>query len=83
MEIPDDVKEVIGNHSPSALAITVRYKNYRGEISIRKIIPLSLTFDSTEYHKEKQWLLEVWDLEKLAHRTYALKDIEEWISFPG
>jgi len=39
-------------------------------------------FGSTEYHKEEQWLLRAWDVDKQDYRTYALKDILEWIKFP-
>lgn len=59
--------------------IQVRYTNYRGQTEIRTIIPLRFCFGSTEYHPEEQWLLEVWDVQKNALRTYALKDIHQWL----
>ena len=52
-----------------------RYTNWEGEIQLRKFVPLHLRWGKTEYHKEDQWLLEVYDVEKKALRTYALKDI--------
>lgn len=58
--------------------IKVLYKNWKGEIGERTIIPKNIFYSSNEYHKEKQWLLEVFDIEKDALRTYALKDILEW-----
>ena len=64
------------------VAIEVKYKNYRGEIGVRKIVPFGIYFGSNEYHKEEQWLLKVWDLEKDAYREYALKDILEWKKLP-
>ncbi|MFH1290765.1 MAG: hypothetical protein ABIH92_05150 [Nanoarchaeota archaeon] len=80
--ILDDVKSIIGTTDPEAAAITVRYKNYRGKTSDRRIIPLGVSYGSTEYHKEEeQWILRVWDLDKRDYRTYALKDIEQWTSF--
>lgn len=57
--------------------ITVLYKNWKGELDIRHIIPCgTLRWGSTEFHKEEQWLMEVYDLEKSAIRTYAFKDIK-------
>ncbi|MBU0760388.1 MAG: WYL domain-containing protein [Nanoarchaeota archaeon] len=65
------------------MVISVRYKNHRGETSERKIIPLEISLGNNEYHKETQWLLQVWDLDKEDYRTYALKDIKEWLDFPN
>ena len=57
----------------------VKYKNYRGEVSVRTIIPKNIFFGKTDYHKEEQWLLKVWDVEKNSERVYALKDVLEWL----
>jgi predicted DNA-binding transcriptional regulator YafY len=59
-------------------AIEILYTNYRGETARRKIVPWSLRYGSTEYHPEPQWLLEAFDLEKKAGRTFAMHDIAEW-----
>lgn len=53
-------------------ASVVAYRNYRGEVSIRTFWPRRVWFGSTEYHPEEQWLLDVWDVDKDAERTYAL-----------
>lgn len=66
------IKQV--NSSP----ITVKYKNWRGQVAVRTIIPQKIYFGSTEYHMEEQWLLEVWDCDRDAMRVYALKDITQW-----
>ena len=58
--------------------IKVLYCNWRGETTVRKIIPIKIYVGSTEYHSQEQWLLEVWDCERNALRTYALKDIQQW-----
>lgn len=79
--IPEDVRQKIGESLENA-AITVLYKNWRGETAERKIIPLEVLFDKTEYHPEKQWLLRVYDLDKNDCRDYALRDIQKWTSFP-
>jgi hypothetical protein len=52
----------------------ISYTNYRGETSVRRIIPKSVRFGSTEWHPEPQWLLLAWDDDKQADREFALKD---------
>lgn len=59
-------------------AIVIRYTNYRGETSDRKIFPNSIRFAGTEWHPEPQWLLDAFDLEKHADRSFAMKDIHQW-----
>lgn len=53
------------------------YKNYRGEISKRKVIPVKEYKGSTEYHPEHQLLMEAIDLDKNEIRIFAVKDIIE------
>jgi hypothetical protein len=56
--------------------IPVVYRNHRGEVATRNVRPLLVRFGSTEYHKKPQWLLEVWDCDKGAARTFALADCD-------
>ena len=58
--------------------VKIIYTNYKGETSERKIIPIELWFGSTEYHKEEQWLLKAFDVDKQAERNFAVKDIKVW-----
>lgn len=59
--------------------VTILYTNYKGETAYRKIIPTGkIWFGSTEWHPEKQWLLDAHDVEKGALRNFAMKDIKEW-----
>ena len=58
--------------------ISIVYTNYRGEMGIRHILPKAIRFASTDWHPEPQWLLEAFDLEKKADRSFAMKDISEW-----
>jgi len=60
-------------------SIKVKYKNWKGEVGIRTIIPSILWFGNTAYHTKNQWLMDVWDVDKQAKRTYALMDILEFI----
>lgn len=64
----------------TATAIEILYTNYRGETSRRRVVPSSLRYGSTEYHPEPQWLLDAFDLEKRAERTFAMRDVQEWKS---
>lgn len=77
--LPDDVTRKIGKNKLDDIVLKVRYKNWKNEIAARNIIPLDIYYGSTEYHKDEQWLLKVWDLDKKDYRIYALKDIQEWL----
>lgn len=57
---------------------SIHYTNWRGETADREIIPKEITFGSTEWHKEPQWLLSAMDLQKNERRDFALKDIDSW-----
>ena len=58
--------------------VRVVYTNWKGETSIRHIIPIEILFGSNEWHAEEQWLLVAFDLDKEMERTFALKDIHTW-----
>jgi len=59
--------------------LKVKYKNWKGEVGVRTIIPASVWYGHTEYHKTDQWLMDVWDIGKNDLRTYAMLDIIEFI----
>jgi len=71
-------KDSCPHYSPCN-SIKVKYKNYQGITSIRNIIPQNIYYGHTNFHLKDQWLLEVWDVDKDALRTYALMDILEFI----
>ncbi len=58
--------------------ITILYKNWKGEIGYRRILPQGIRFASSEFHPEEQWLLDAFDLDKQAQRAFAVRDILEW-----
>ncbi len=60
--------------------VTIVYTNYRKETEVRRIIPKekAFYFGSNQWHTEPQWLLEGFDLDKQAERTFAIKDIRAW-----
>ncbi len=55
--------------------LSFRYRNYRGEVSVRTVRPINIYFGSTEWHPEPQWLLAATDIEKGERRDFAIKDI--------
>lgn len=52
--------------------ISLRYTNWRGDTAQRVIVPKRVWFGKTEHHPDPQWLLDCWDVDRNAERTYAL-----------
>lgn len=55
--------------------ITFTYKNWKGETSERKAIVSDFSYGSNEYHKEPQFMILGFDVDKSAYRTFTTKDI--------
>lgn len=55
--------------------ISFKYRNYKGIISVRTVIPREIIFSSNEYHKKEQWMILAYDIDKQADRTFTLVDI--------
>jgi predicted DNA-binding transcriptional regulator YafY len=60
--------------------VEIDYTNYRGKRAVRRVKPLDLTFRSTEWHPEMQWVMRAFDVEKQEIRFFAMKDIHSWNS---
>jgi hypothetical protein len=60
------------------MVVLIDYTNHRGERAIRRIIPVSIRYATSEWHTRPQWLLIAFDLDKRAHRSFALKDVHSW-----
>ena len=58
--------------------VKILYTNWQENTAYRNIIPKSMEFKSTEWHKEEQWILNAYDVDKQADRGFAMKDIKEW-----
>ncbi len=58
--------------------VKILYTNWEGKTGYRNIIPKSIEYKSTDWHKEKQWILDSYDIDKQADRGFALKDIKVW-----
>lgn len=52
------------------------YTNYKGQTSIRNVIPIEIAFEACPEHgPDAHWVLYCWDLDKLAYRTFLLSKI--------
>lgn len=54
---------------------TFRYRNWRGQESNRRVIPSRVYFDSTPHHKEPQWIMEAFDLDRQVARAFSMTNI--------
>lgn len=55
--------------------VEIDYTNWQGKRSTRRIIPGAFRWGSNEWHPTPQWLLDAYDCEKQAERTFALVGI--------
>ena len=62
--------------------VVILYTNYRVETALRHIIPRGIRFAASEWHPEEQWLMDAFDIEKSAERSFRIKDIREWRGSP-
>jgi hypothetical protein len=56
--------------------ITMTYRNYRGEVADRTVIPRRIWWGATDWHTEPGWLMTAFDVEKGAERDFALADAD-------
>lgn len=72
------MKYPIGNASVSFV-----YRNHRGLTETRRVRPEFLYFGTTEYHKTPGWLLDAYDHDRGAIRTFSIPDIQSpWTPIP-
>ena len=63
--------------------VEICYTNHRGETAMRRVIPARIVFGvAAEWHIDPQWLLEAYDLDRKADRTFAMRDIHFWRAIP-
>lgn len=61
--------------------VLIDYTNWRGQRSWRRVRPVSLRFDSNQWHPEPQWLILAVDLESGGDdemRYFAAKNVHGW-----
>lgn len=61
-----------------SICVRIDYTNWRGERSVRRILPLHLRYGCNEWHKSEQWLLIAVDIDKDAEREFAMLGIHSW-----
>jgi hypothetical protein len=61
-----------------AMMVRIDYVNFRGERGERLIVPQHIYFGDVEWHPGAQWILDAWDVDKAALRSFALIDIQGW-----
>jgi predicted DNA-binding transcriptional regulator YafY len=57
--------------------VTFRYRNWRGETVQRSVTALSVWFGSTRWRPKQQWFMRALDLEDMATRDFAMKDMSD------
>jgi len=62
-------------NTPDAVPYVFAYRNWRGEISERRVTPSSVWFGTTDWHPEPQWFMHAYDHDKGARREFAMRDI--------
>lgn len=75
----DELRDTVGVIRERLIAIT--YTNYAGVTRDRTIQPVRIKWDASPHHPQAQWLLDAWDCDKNADRTFAMKDVSSW-KFP-
>lgn len=55
------------------------YKNWKGEYGYRTVHDPIMWYGSTQYHKEPQWMIKGYDVDKDDIRDFAVNDIVEFV----
>lgn len=64
--------------------VIIRYKNWRGEVTERRISPLPshvgfwLYLSRNSWHPDPQWLFDAFDHDRGAVRTFAMSGVLSW-----
>jgi predicted DNA-binding transcriptional regulator YafY len=60
--------------------VRIYYTNWKGESSWRTVIPRRFYLGAVEWHPGEQYLLDAFDVEKRAMRTFAMEQVHTWVS---
>ena len=63
--------------------VSIRYRNWRGEVRERLIQPVRFWHGDNEWHPEPQYLLDAIDAETGEVRTFALQGVLRWGAAPA
>jgi predicted DNA-binding transcriptional regulator YafY len=60
-------------------SLMFRYRNHKGEVSVRHVIPKSIRYGVHALHPGvDQWLLEAFDMDRKEDRTFSFLNILDW-----
>jgi len=59
-------------------AVTIDYKNWKGERRKREVFPLEIWYGETRFHNGRQWFLKALNLEDNVEKDFCLADIQGW-----
>ena len=59
------------------------YENYRGNKETRRVLPKRIWFGVTDWHPEPQWILDGFDLDRNALRSFAIDHISSFSANTG
>lgn len=74
------IEEGVPVYMPLGEALNIVYRNYKGEVSERSILPRHFYYGTSQYHEGTQWFLVAYDRGRGAMRHFALKDILEFLN---
>lgn len=69
----DHIAPEAGQRAPEPLRVV--YRNWRGETAVRRILPNTVTWCSTEHHPEPQWIMRAFDVDREVWRDFAMRDM--------
>jgi hypothetical protein len=58
--------------------VEIDYTNHLGKRAVRRIVPFDFVYGHSKWHPKAQWLLQAYDLDKSATRTFAVATIHRW-----
>jgi len=61
------------------LPLCFSYRNHKGSITERTVVPIATFFGTTDYYKTKTWLLNAWDCDRNDYRTFAFSNIVRFL----
>ncbi len=73
-ELKELTLELNSHHIPFKLVF--QYTNYKDKTGDRTIVPERIFEGTTEYYKDKQWLISGWCLDRQDYRTFAVNQIK-------
>lgn len=56
--------------------VEFEYRNHAGIYERRRVVPAQISWGTSEWYPNPQWLLRCWDVERGAWRSFAWNDIQ-------